>query len=424
MASPALATSLETARNTARTLDRHFNVDDEIVRAKYTHISALYPVPVDGSTPSLPFQGGQQTWDFEIKNLPDKRLKPGLRSILLEMKITETGGVNPVTLNFAEMLLDKNQGFEWTMNGSTPLCDNVSSLRAVFQPALDMEDPQYNSLCNVMNHDTALSHGSEIAIAAGGTALYWVVVPHPFGTEGFYLGNFGNSTVRLRCRSQATSAVYSGTGTPTLKESRLWLDCINVPTDHYAEYGRQLRAGQIKWVSKDMRLMEVPTLISPPSAGDIGNLIQLQALKGVPMQYLTFVLHANRGFTQATDWWTTLKLPDTAQVALTDRAGNQLFTSDRCFYNLMKNVLAINDFGNSKLLQNFAMGYVSGSPNIQEALNLGIDKAKGVFWLTGDEYLHLYDTGISSNYNVEVMAWYNIYYRQKPNGDIERVESF
>jgi hypothetical protein len=94
MSGPALETSLQTARGVAQgALSKHFNVTDEIIRAKYTHISTLYPIPVDGSTPSLPFQGGQQTWDFEIKNLPDKRLKPGLRSIMLEMKIQETGGI-------------------------------------------------------------------------------------------------------------------------------------------------------------------------------------------------------------------------------------------------------------------------------------------------------------------------------------------
>lgn len=96
--------------------------------------------------------------------------------------------VNPVTPQFAESLLDKNSSWEWLMDTSTQIATPISMLHTVLHPAIELDDDMYSQLCQVLNHNTALSHGSQVAIAASATQIYWIRVPNYFpGNKNYFI---------------------------------------------------------------------------------------------------------------------------------------------------------------------------------------------------------------------------------------------
>jgi hypothetical protein len=79
--------------------------------SRYSHLDFLYTIPPKDSYPSTALTS-QAIIDFEIKNTPGFYLKDN-RSLILYVRLAETGGTNPVTPTFAEAFFDKNNAIEF-----------------------------------------------------------------------------------------------------------------------------------------------------------------------------------------------------------------------------------------------------------------------------------------------------------------------
>jgi hypothetical protein len=157
--------------------------------AKYGHQMYNLKIPYLSSLPATPFTGSQSTIEFEIKAADNYYLLND-DSIWLYMKLTETGNSASVTPTFAECLFDKNASFEWLMNGSRSLCTPYPMLQTVLHPAVELSQNQYEQMCNLLNHNIYLSHGSQTALQASGVAVYWLRVPNPLPSKKKNLNAF------------------------------------------------------------------------------------------------------------------------------------------------------------------------------------------------------------------------------------------
>jgi hypothetical protein len=219
------------------------------------------------------------------------------------------------------------------------------------------------------------------------------------------LGALKDYTLRLRIRTQGSgTAIYSGSGTLGLTDMQLVLYCavlqdVEIPA-------MRAKFNNHYWTKTDCRLYE-PTSITLASTGDITAPIQLLGLKDIPCKFLIGLLHTSRSFTRASDFWSLIELPKTARIYVTDRSGSQIFTSNQEFYCEQRYTKGPKLFGDSKLFANVSLIYFNSSPNIQSVFHSGAATAEGIFWLTGDEYVHIVDSGFTtSGVFFDVLAFY------------------
>jgi hypothetical protein len=133
--------------------------------------------------------------DFDLKYSPSFYLKEN-RRIILPIKASETGGSASVKPSFVEAFFDRGTSFEWQCDsatlGSSHMVNVLTKLESFFadllEPAIELSDNEYASLCNCLNHNSALTYTSPSSISAVGSQWYFVRVPNPFPKTGIWLG--------------------------------------------------------------------------------------------------------------------------------------------------------------------------------------------------------------------------------------------
>lgn len=133
--------SIEKGKQAIATL-KHAVPSVEHHHGKYSHLDYLLTIPSTG------FNSGaltsQQTINFEIKNSPAYFLKDN-RSLILYVKVSETGGAASVKPMFAEAFFEKGGSFEWLVNNQQ-ITTPSPMMQTVLEPAIELANNEYKLL--------------------------------------------------------------------------------------------------------------------------------------------------------------------------------------------------------------------------------------------------------------------------------------
>ena len=146
--------------------------------------------------------------------------------MILELNLAETGGTNSITPTAIEWLFDEIKAVEYYSDGR--LFHTCSAYQTMLVPALELNDNDYAKFCQTLNHNASLLYTSPAAIAASGSAQYFMRVPNPF-EEGFYFGALGDHTLSIRFNT--ANGVQTGSGVLSLQSTKLHINTHLIPED-------------------------------------------------------------------------------------------------------------------------------------------------------------------------------------------------
>lgn len=413
--SSAIADSFAKSQGSFYKIARVIDHKEHRHTSKYGHLSYLLNIPAKTTIPSNSLTA-QAVIDFEIKAMPSYFIRDKY-SIWLQIKANNSDGTNTVTPTFVEAFLDKNSSVEWMQNGQV-ITNPYPLAQLWLEPAIELGDNEYQGIVNLLNHNSSLTYTSVTAIAASGSATYYLKIPAPFlGNQGgFWLGALQNNTLTLRLRTQTGGAVSAGTGTLVCPSDgfQLLLDCITVPADDWKELENEWR--RKSWHHQECVIQESPGTITLVASGDSPKL-KLDNFSDLEVTYIIAQIHASRSFTGSA-YFNNTTLPNTAQAYLQSKDGSQIFTSNLENYGFQRYVRATHHVGDSKLFQSQPLLLFSVSPELQSKIHSGSDDGK--FMFTGDENLILRDTGSTASVYIDCYAFVDRYYTIE-NGLIKKV---
>jgi hypothetical protein len=409
--------------------------DHKSLHRKFGEVDYLMPIPAKTSIQAnIPSSNSTNYIDYEITPMPGYYLKDNW-SVILQIQVVETSGTGTITPNFAEMIFDYKNAFEWQMDGQQ-ITTPFPSLQCVFERAPEMSEIEYITYCNMLNHDKTLAYTSAASVASSGTAYYTVRIPSPFPKYGFWLGALESDTganhkLTLRVRTQpfilvgAASTVVLALNNQYIQ---MLLDCTTVPPQEQGEMRREWRHKH--WKINEMAINEQSSLTLAISGQS--TKIQLTSFRDLPIHTMYSVIHIGRIFgggvygagITTTGWWSFSALPDQAQAYIVDKNGTKLFISDTEFAKYNKYMRSGKQQGDSAFVRNVAgLIYHNICPDEQARAHLA-DEDSGKWMFTGDEYYIIQDAGATLNglgaVYVDQIGLFDRYY-EIDNGVIKKI---
>lgn len=188
------------------TLVQDFNTGKEVIVAD-SHVLTEHKVFTDvrwqstSAVPTTLFANGTAYVDINIE-----AYRAVCHSLMLEIRLTESGGSNSVTPCPAPLMI---QRIEFAGNNGSDLIQTIYGENLFFNLA-HLTQEELSQVAAVNNMNTSFAGPS--AIAASGSARYYVPLLGSFieQGQGLYLGGLKSP---IRCRIYARASVESGSGT-------------------------------------------------------------------------------------------------------------------------------------------------------------------------------------------------------------------
>jgi len=286
--------------------------------------------------------------DFEIRSAPNYYSEDP-DSLWLEINVTETGGSNTVTPTFVENLFDEIKGVEYMVDGVTFY--QVPVYQTLLSPAMIYSNTEYAAMCNVLNHSAVLAHDSGTAIAASGTAQYFLRLPSPLPSTGFWWGALREKALTIRLNTATGGGVSAGSGTLACTSMKLHIMVHVLPSDELPALDKIWQS--ITW-RKYFVIVNKPNAITTSSTGDSPK-VKLENFRDVEGIFAVTWVRASRA--TASGAWINLTAPAAgAKVRIESKEGTSIFTPGSGFpYNYLKYVYGPKHMRDSKIFTDTSM---------------------------------------------------------------------